>query len=334
MRKFILFFIFLFLFEPSFSLLIYGHRGARGLSPENTLVAYRKALTIGVNFIDMDVSMTKDGVLVVTHDYTLNKDITKDRQGHWVKEGIFIKSLTLKQLQTYNVCALNPESAYAKYFKAQASYPPCTIPTLEEVINMVRQFAGDHIGFQIEIKTNPTHPEWTFSPDVLARALVSVIRDKGIEALTEVQAFDFRCLQAVQQLDPKIRTAYLTEYDSKKMMLNPDTKIAGLWTGGALLKNYHNSIPQLIEALGGRLWDPQDEELNVAFVQEAHKLGLKVVVWSWPEYSGTEYDKTMMLKLIQWQVDGIITDRPDLLRQLMIQLHMPVPKPIIIPTQA
>lgn len=333
MRKFEIFVILLLFICPSFGLLIYGHRGARGLAPENTLVAYKKALAIGVDFVDMDVNMTKDGILVVTHDVALNPDLTKDARGHWIKKKVLIKSLTLKELQRYNVCALKPGSPYAKYFKDQASYPPCTIPTLAEVIDLVQKLAGDQVGFQIEIKTDPEHPKTSFSPKILAHALALIIQEKKISAITEVQAFDFRCLQALQKFAPQIKTAYLTENDSKKNMLNPNIAIATLWTGGPLLKDYHDSIPKMIKALGGSLWDPQDVELNEALVNTAHQVGLKVVVWSWPEYSGTEYDAAMMQRLIHWKVDGIITDRPDLLRQLMIKLHLPVPKSIVAATQ-
>ncbi len=312
--------------NTALALEIYAHRGGRGLSPENTLVAYKKALAIGVDYVDMDVNMTKDGVVVVTHDFSLNPYFTKGPQGHWIKsKNILIKSLTLKQLQRYNVCSKKPNTMYAKLFSHQVSKHFCKIPTLTEVIHYVKQRAGNRVGFQIEIKTNPLHPSWSYSAKKLAKAVVKIIHQQHIAKLTEVQAFDFRCLYAVQKLDPKIKTAYITQFDSKQQMLNSNPKLDTLWTGGPLLKNYNGSLVKMIAHLGGKFWDPQDVEVNKADVKKAHQLGLKVVVWNLSVRAKQVFDPKMIRRLIQWGVDGIITDRPDKLKALMQKLRMKLP---------
>lgn len=292
---------------------LYGHRGARGLSPENTLPAYQTALKNHVDYVDMDVTMTKDHVLVVQHDLTLNPDITRDAKGKWIqKRRILIKNLTLKQLQQYDVGRIKPGTQYAKIFSSQQSVDGAYIPTLKEVIAYVKKAAGNHVGFQIEIKTDPNHPELTYSPQDLAEALAKIISEEKIINRTQVQAFDWRCLLALQKINPKIATAYLTYADEEKLLQNENPNIAGLWTAGKLLKNYHNSIPEMIKALGGKYWDPQDTEVTQDLVNKAHELGLKVIVWSWPEQSGKVVDDPLVKKLISMGVDGIITDRPDL----------------------
>ena len=100
---------------------IYGHRGARGLAPENTIAGYKTAIEIGVDYIDMDVNMSKDGVIVVTHDFTLNPDITRDADGNWIDYAhpTLIKDLTFAELQKYDVGRIKPNTQYGRTFSHQ-----------------------------------------------------------------------------------------------------------------------------------------------------------------------------------------------------------------------
>lgn len=301
----------------SYSFSLYGHRGARGLSPENTLPAYTTSLAHHVDYVDMDVCMTKDHIVVVQHDLTLNPNITRDAQGRWIKSHkILVKNLTLKELQAYDVGRIKPNTQYAKLFPHQKAVDGTQIPTLKQVVDYVKKTAGDRVGFQIEIKNDPTHPEDTFSPEVLAAGLAKVIEEEGIVDRTQVQAYDWRALVAIQKMNPKIATAYITDQDQEKLMHDKNPNVAGLWTDGKLLKDYHDSIPEMIKALGGSYWDPQDSTVTSERVKEAHRLGLKLAVWSWTELSGKDVDVPLVKKLIAMNVDGIITDRPDVIETL------------------
>lgn len=293
---------------------IYGHRGARGLSPENSLPGYQTALALGVDAIDMDVGMTKDGEIVVTHDYSLNPDITRDAKGEWLQPtNIFIKDLTLKQLRCYDIGRIKPESQYYNLFPAQFPIDKSHIPTLKEVINLVKSHGADNIIFQIEIKTNPELPHYTAAPKDFAEAIAKILREQDILESTEVQAFDYRCLLELQKINPKITTAYLTsDYDKDR----PE-KISNLWHADYKLADYGHSIPRMIKILGGKIWGAEDTELTPALVAEAHDLGLKVVPWNWPEKAKTEFNLAAVTHLIDMQVDGIITDRPDILKGLL-----------------
>jgi glycerophosphoryl diester phosphodiesterase len=196
---------------------IYGHRGARGLMPEQTLPAYVAVLRLGVDYVDMDVGMTKDGVLVITHDLTLNPDLTRDENGRWITDRIPIKSLTLRELQKYDVGRLKPGTKYGSYFPYQRPVDHTPIPTLREVVRLVKKIAGDKVGFQIEIKTDPTQPELTASPKEFAQALHQLIAEEGIANRTEVQAFDWRCLIDLSRLSGTIKTAYLSDHTTEMM---------------------------------------------------------------------------------------------------------------------
>jgi len=302
---------------------IYGHRGAAGLSPENTLVAYRTGLAIGIDYVDMDVGLTKDGVVVVTHDFYLNPGLTRTKNGTFVptNKKILIKDLTLKELKTYDVGELNKANAYSDNYPKQLAENNVHIPTLKQVIHYVNKTSHNSVKFQVEVKTNPAHPDWTAPPKEMAKAVVNVLKEEGIDTKTELQAFDWRVLLEAQKLDPKIATAYLTDKEISENMTSPLPEIAGLWSAGYLLKNYDNSIPKMIAALGGKIWGAQTSELTKQLVDEAHHYGLKVVPWTADKMSVID-------RMINDGVDGIITNRPDIVRGLFAARDIPLPPTI------
>jgi len=157
-----------------------------------------------------------------------------------------------------------------------------------------------------------------------------VLKEEGIVDRVEVHAFDFRCLRELQKLDRRVKTAYLTSRDNEKggadSFFDSDPKTAGLWTGGKLVKDYGGSIPAMVKALGGFAWDPEDAELTRESLDEAHRLGLKVVVWSWPEKLGAAFDATLAARMIDWGVDGIITDDPGRLISMLAARGLRVPE--------
>lgn len=328
---------------------VYAHRGARSFAPENSIPGYRTGLSIGTNWVDMDIVMTKDGEILVSHDIWLNPDIVRDPSGKFLAENkaalikgvpankltaflqpYLVKNLTLAQMQTYDIGRLNPNSPYSKYFPEQLGMDGVRMPTLREVIKYVKGITKGKVGFQIEFKTDPEHPDWTYSPYEFAQALYKVLKSEGITNNCEVQSFDWRCLYELQKCDPKIATAYLTEWDNEPgtaySFSSDNPAIAGLWTGGKMVKDYGNSIPRMVKALGGACWEPEDAELTKPALDEAHALGLKVVVWTWPEHIGTTFDAKLIEKLINWGVDGIITDDPGQLISLLAARGYQIPK--------
>jgi glycerophosphoryl diester phosphodiesterase len=308
----------------------------RAFLPENTLPAYEAALRIGTDWVDLDVVLTRDGEVVVSHDPILNRDLVRDESGHFLKPGpdysrkYAVKNLNLAELSRFDVGRLNPESAYAKLFPEQIPQDGLRMPTLREVIRLTEAIAPGKVGFQIEMKTDPLLSEFSADPNAFAEALAKIIDEEKVAARTEVQAFDFRCLLALQAENPSLKTAYLTSTDNLPGgvddLLHSDPEIAGRWTGGKLLKDYHGSIPRMIKALGGYAWEPEDAQLTKASLAEAHALGLKVVVWSWPEKRKTSFDAEMAARMIDWGVDGIITDDPRKLNALLIQRGLRVPR--------
>jgi glycerophosphoryl diester phosphodiesterase len=328
---------------------VYAHRGARSFAPENTIPGYATGLAIGTHWVDMDIVMDKDGEIVVSHDIWLNPDITRGPDGTFLApsksamtEGIppgkltahlqpyMVKNLTFAQLQQYDVGRLNPESPYAKYFPEQHAMDGVRMPLLKDVIRYVKGVTKGAVGFQIEFKTDPMHDNWTYTPKEFAAALSKVLKEEGITRNCEIQSFDWRCLYELQKLDADVATAYLTEWDNEpgteNSFFSKDASIAGLWTGGKLVKDYNDSIPQMVKALGGRCWEPEDLELTKEALDEAHSLGLKVVVWTWPEHSGSAFDGKTVKRMIDWGVDGIITDDPGRLISMLAARGYRIPQ--------
>ena len=146
-----------------------AHRGGRGLAPENTLAAFSNAIDLGVTTLELDIGLTADGVVVISHDTSLNPDHTRDASGAWLapNSGASIRSLTLAQLQTYDVGRLNPASNYGKQFALQQPRDGERIPTLAALFAQVQARGADAatVRFNIETKIDPTRPEETAAPE-------------------------------------------------------------------------------------------------------------------------------------------------------------------------
>jgi glycerophosphoryl diester phosphodiesterase len=294
-----------------------GHRGTRGNAPENTLPAFERALEIGVTTLELDVGVTADGVVVISHDPYLNPAITRDAAGQWLQgtRGPLIKTLTLAQLQTYDVGRINPENPYAKTFNLQQPRDGTRVPTLAALFDRVKALRADAVRFNIETKVNPSQPEDTVAPDVMTRALLKVVSDAGMTQRVAIQSFDWRTLRLVQQLEPSIPTVYLTIQTA-----NNDNLQTGEWTAGLKFAD-HGSAPKMVKTSGGPIWSPNGGAVTEPLVKEAHSLGLKIMPW-------TINNPADMERLIGWGVDGIITDYPDRLRTVMQARGLPLPAPV------
>ena len=289
---------------PAVSLDLQGHRGARGLLPENTLAAFERALEIGVTTLELDCGVTKDGVVVIAHDRTLNPDFTRDAAGRWVEgAGPAISQLTYAQLQRYDVGRLKPGTAYAQRFPRQRSVDGARIPRLADLFELVRARRNDTVRFNIETKISPLAPDETVGPEAFAKAVLAVIERANMRARVTLQSFDWRTLQVVQKEVPQIPTAYLTAERSSPRNIS---EAPSPWTAGFEVSDHGGSVPRTVKAAGGAVWSPDYRDLTQERVREARSLGLKVVPW-------TVNEESDMRRLIAWGVDGLISDYPDLL---------------------
>jgi glycerophosphoryl diester phosphodiesterase len=291
-----------------------GHRGARGLAPENTLAAFRTAMAAGVDTLELDVHLSADGIPMVTHDPALNRDITRTEQGEWLpRPGPLVKSLTAEQLRTrYRVERARPESTVAKNFPGQRPSDGERMPTLQQVLALLRAPGAQVLRANIEIKINPRNPDDTPPPEAVVRAVLDTIRAAEAERRVTIQSFDWRVQQLVQKLAPGVPTAYLSTQRP-----NSDNINDGAWTAGFDIKT-HGTLPKLVKAAGGAIWSPNHNDLTQPLVAEARQLGLQVIPW-------TVNNPADMARLIDWGVDGLITDYPDRARQVMQDKGLQLP---------
>ncbi|MDO8719923.1 MAG: glycerophosphodiester phosphodiesterase family protein, partial [Polaromonas sp.] len=188
---------------------VQGHRGARALAPENTLEAFALALSLGVSTLELDIAITRDGVLVISHDPTLNPSITRGPDGNFLaSRGPAISSLSFEELGRYDVGRIKPDTAYAKLYPEQRPVDGARIPRLSDLFDMVKKSGNEQVRFAIETKVSPLAPELTVSPEVFARAVVAAVRDAKLASRTSILSFDWRTLKIVQQEAPDIPTVY------------------------------------------------------------------------------------------------------------------------------
>ena len=282
-----------------------GHRGARGLAPENTLPAFQKALDLDLSTIECDMAISRDGVVVIHHDLWLNPDTTRGPDGKWLEQrGPAIHDLTYAELQQYDVGRLKPGTEYAKSFSDQQPVDGTRIPRLADLFDLVKKSGNTRIGFDCETKVSPLEPDATLPPEEFTRRSIAEIRQAGMQHRLMIQSFDWRALQVVQKEAPEIRTMYLS---SPRTLARGKDGSASPWLAGFDPDRHGGSVPRAVKAAGGRIWAPNQTYLTAAMLAEAHELGIAVIPW-------TVNDRDMMNKLLDLGVDGLISDRPDLVQ--------------------
>lgn len=288
---------------------VQGHRGARGLAPENTLPGFAKALEIGVTTLEMDLGVTRDGVLVVSHDSALNPDHTRTVDGEWIAgPGPDLFSLTLEELRRFDVGRLKPWTLYAARFPDQVGADHVPIPTLREVFELVRDSGNTEVAFNIETKIDPGHPLRTLGAEAFVDLFLAEVRAAGAGDRVMLQSFDWRTLRYCRRVAPEIATSCLTTRqrgDDNVQFGRPPSP----WLGGLDQNAYGESVPALVKAADAAIWSPDASGLTRADIDEAHDLGLRVIPW-------TVNDAGRMRELIDEGVDGLISDRPDLLKSV------------------
>lgn len=285
-----------------------GHRGARGLFPENTIGGFVAVVALGVDAVELDVAVTADGVPVVFHDVALHGDIVRCPDGAWLDgEGPLLRSLTLAGLARYDVGRLRPGSRAAAAHPDQVGCDGARVPTLREVFA-----ATGTVRIDAELKTLPDRPEATVPPAEMADRVLAVAAACGALGRLDVRSFDWRGLRHVRGCRPDVPLTFLT---APEMVVQ-----AALWWDGPTPAAHGGSVPRAVAAVaGGRAsWAPWHGDLTPAQVQEARSLGLRVVPW-------TVNNPDDMARLMAWGVDGVCTDRPDLARQVMARAGLPLP---------
>lgn len=263
-----------------------GHRGCRGLMPENTIPAMLKAIDLGVTTLEMDIVFTKDKVAILSHEPFFNPDITTAPGGKYPEAKEERKSniyqMSFQETQLYDV-GLKPHPRFATQQKIKT-----TKPSLAALIDSVELYLSINnlpkVNYNIETKTNPAtdnifHP----APVEFVALLMQVIKSKEIEKRVIIQSFDLRTLQILHKDYPAIKTALLiADYDKRTL----DEQLNNL-------------------GFNPTIYSPAYSLVNKALIDACHDKKIKVIPW-------TVNDTTTINGLKQLGVDGIITDYPNL----------------------
>tara|TARA_B100001971_G_scaffold7802_1_gene6398 strand:+ start:6314 stop:7204 length:891 start_codon:yes stop_codon:yes gene_type:complete len=286
------------------TLLVHGHRGARGNRPENTLAGFAFAVEAGVDGLELDIRISADSQIIVHHDEQLNCDLTRDYSRRWLRHnGPAVYNLTLDELKKFDIGRINPSSELSKQFPDQVSVDGERICTLSEVAEFCNDLPSGRPILNIEVKSDPFHPHATPPPHEYSLLLVRELKKLELVDNSWVQSFDWRILRQVQQLCPEITTCYLTSqapgYDTVGNQNNSP------WLAGFDLMQFNGNIAAAVLAAGGRIWGPSIDDLSNQRVEEAHAVGIPIHCW-------TVNRSDEIKQLMVWQLAGVTTDYPEL----------------------
>ena len=285
-----------------------AHRGGRGETTEESLRAFAKSIELGVSTVELDIVLTRDGQPMVWHDPTIQPDKCTDTAPAFPGDpqypyvGKLVHDLTRAQIHTLDCGKRLSDFPQAEVVHGNK------IATLPDVFALANSYRAD-IRYDIETKVEADAPASSASPQESVDVILAAIRSAGKIDSVEIESFDWRTLPMVHQVEPSIPLVAL--WDQTR------------WTPGSPWLNGINPAvvgDPLVGArtVGASIASPDDAEVDSAFIDRAHALGLKVIPW-------TIDDADTMRTLIAEGVDGMITDYPALLRSVMADLGMPLP---------
>ena len=314
--------------DPVFDL--QAHRGGLGLTVESTVPAFAKALELGVSTLELDVQVTEDRVAVVTHDRRVAghkcRDTSPATPGdpEFPYVGKYVNTLTLAQVRTLD-CGSQRLAAHPE----QELHPGERMATLDQVLDLVTAYDARTVDLNIETKVEAGAPAETAPREQFVQEVVADVRAAGLVDQVTIQSFDWGALMRMAEVEPRFPLIALTNRD----FLQVDQPGASPWLGGIDIDDFDDSLVAAAASFGadaispvhgfpqdGKVTDPGYEPyVTRAMVDEAHGAGLEVVPW-------TVDDKPTMAALMDAGVDGLITDYPDRLRELMAERGLRLPR--------
>ena len=190
---------------------IYGHRGARGDLPENTLPSFKYLFDNKIMAYETDILITKDNIPVLTHDFRLDPSFTKDDLGNWIEdENIKIFDLTYEELQKFDVGSINKLSRYGRRFINQKKLENQKIPSLSELLDLSSQYNDENLVVNLEIKSTPVEEMLTPKPHEYVKLVIEEVKKSKIKENIIISSFDWRILKEIENQSPEISRGYLT----------------------------------------------------------------------------------------------------------------------------
>jgi glycerophosphoryl diester phosphodiesterase len=307
-----------------------AHRGGLGLTVESTLPAFANALEVGVSTLELDTQITEDGVAVVTHDRQVSDRKCRDTRPatpddpEWPYVGKYVNTLTLTQVKTLDCGSLRQ----AEHPDQELS-PGERMPTLTQVFDLVQRYGADKVRLNVETKVEAGAPAETAPREEFVQVVARDVRAAGMLRQVTIQSFDWGALMRMREVEPRLPLVALTNYD----FLQVDQPGASPWLGGIDIDDFDDDPIAAIDSFGvstfspvhgfpqnGTVEDPGYRPyVTKSMVRHAHRAGIEVVPW-------TVDDKPTMRSLVDAGVDGLITDYPDRLREVMAARGLELPR--------
>ncbi|MFG2767673.1 glycerophosphodiester phosphodiesterase family protein [Streptomyces rubiginosohelvolus] len=308
-----------------------AHRGGLGMTTEESLEGFSKALRLGVSTLELDTQITKDAKVVVTHDRKVSAQKCRDTapatpgDTMYPYVGKFIKDLTLRQVKTMD-CGFQQLPGYPD----QEVVRGFRMAELKDVLHLVRSYKARQVTLNVETKVEAGSPTETAPRELFVRRVFEEIERSGIARQVTIQSFDWGSLKAMHRLAPHWPLVALTNYD----FLQVGKPGASPWLGGidvddfggdfvaaaASIKGVETLSPNYGFPQNGKIGDPGFRFYpDKGMITKAHARGLKVVPW-------TCNDPATIEALMDMGIDGIITDYPNRVRELMANRGMRLPR--------
>jgi glycerophosphoryl diester phosphodiesterase len=317
--------------EPEARFDLQAHRGGLGLVTESTLEAFANALELGVTTLELDVQITEDQRAVVTHDRQVSAAKCRDTGPAFAGDpeypyvGDYIRNLTLAQVRTLACDKPLPQ------FPEQRVVAGARMPLLTDVFALVKCYDADDVHLNIETKVEAGAPEQTAPREQFVQIVARQVREARLLDHVTIQSFDWGALMRMREVEPRLPLVALTNGD----FLQVGQPGASPWLGGIDIDAFGGSLVAAAASFGagaispvhgnpqnGKVGDPDYRPYTTpALVAEAHDSGLDVIPW-------TVDDPATMASLMDAGVDGIITDYPDRLRDVMAERGLELPKPV------
>jgi len=312
---------------------VQAHRGGIGLTVENTIASFSRALDLGVSTLELDVQITEDGYAVITHDRDPSPSKCRDTapafpgdpEYPYVPGVRYIASLTLAQVRT-----LDCGSQTLPQFPGQQASPGATMPLLSEVLDLVNERHAHRVWLNIETKVEAGAPTQTAPREQFVQVVAREVRDAGLLRQVSIQSFDWGALMRMRQVEPSLPVVALT---NGQQFLQAGLPGASPWLGGIDIDDFGGDLvaaaasfgadaisPVQGDPQGGAIGDPGFRPYPTQqMVDDAHAAGMDVIPW-------TVDDPATMQYFIDLGVDGIITDYPDRLRTVLAQNGYKLPR--------
>ncbi len=291
---------------------VVGHRGARGVLPENSMIGFDFSLSIGVPLLEFDVVLTADDVPVITHNHRLHAPSFRDAKGLFLTgEEPKVSSLTFEQIQQFDIGRLDGHSAYGQRFPDQAQLDGIRVPKLQDLLDLVDDPKYGDAYLMLELKSDPDLAHDALYRRKFVERVLQEVRDKGLSSRAVLHSFDWNLLEECQRQAPDMPSSYLTQLPENAADVGEDSSKAVCPD----FRGRRDEIPNLVKQAGGSLWCPYYTDVTAENVARAKELGLCVAVWTVNEHE--EIDR-----MIDLRVDAIVSDYPGRVQRHLSDLCM------------